>query len=183
MIKIDIIAAVGYTAEDIKEQITKKLPIEKSEIKEVRILKETLKISAESGINYQLSIGVSVSAEREAGLLKMKKKVSPFSEKLFEIPPSRFKSRPVVVGSGPAGLFAALVLSEAGAKPIILERGLSVEKRIKKVNDFIASGKLDTECNVQFGEGGAGTYSDGKLKVGSMDEYKKFILTSFIEAG
>lgn len=183
LIKTDITVPVGYTASDIKERICERLSVSKEEIKEIRKLKETLSVSSESGINYRLSVGVSFSCEREAGLLKMKKKVSPYSEMLLEIPVSEIKSRPVVVGSGPAGLFAALLLSEAGAKPIVIERGLPVEERIKKVNEFILSGKLDTECNVQFGEGGAGTYSDGKLKVGSMDKYKRFILSEFIEAG
>ncbi len=183
LIKIDITAPVGYTSEDIKEQISKKLPILKEEIKEIQKLRETLTVNGEFGIYYRLTVGISLSPEREAGLLKMKKKVSPYSEEMLEIPASKMKSRPVIAGSGPSGLFAALVLSLAGAKPIVIERGLNVDERIKKVNEFIASGRLDGECNIQFGEGGAGTYSDGKLKVGSMDKYKKFILTEFTKAG
>lgn len=74
-----------------------------------------------------------------------------------------FASPPVVVGAGPAGLFAALALAEAGAKPILLERGDPVEKRRDKVAAFMKGGPLDPDSNIQFGEGGAGTWSDGKL--------------------
>ena len=113
----------------------------------------------------------------------MKKKVSKREYYSFDVPVSKLSSRPVVVGSGPCGLFAALLLSESGNAPIVIERGLPVEERAKKVDSFRKFGILDTECNVQFGEGGAGTYSDGKLKVGSYDKYKMKVLREFINAG
>jgi uncharacterized FAD-dependent dehydrogenase len=80
-------------------------------------------------------------------------------------------------------LFAALILAEAGARPIVLERGLSIDEREKEVEKFVKFGILNPECNVQFGEGGAGTYSDGKLKVGSKNACKQNILDEFICAG
>lgn len=80
------------------------------------------------------------------------------------------KNPPVVVGSGPAGLFCALTLSEAGLSPILIERGSPVDERILKVEDFWKTGIIDTECNVQFGEGGAGTFSDGKLNTMAGDK-------------
>ena len=183
MIKTDITVKVGYGMQDVKSALTQRLPIEESEIKELSILRESLSVSSETGISYKLTVGASFSREREAGLLKMKKKVSEAPEYFLNIPISKLQTRPVVVGSGPAGLFAALILSVSGARPIILERGLAVDDRIKKVNEFIITGSLDPECNVQFGEGGAGTYSDGKLKCGSMDNIKHYILSSFVEAG
>ena len=183
MIKTDITVSVGYTAEDIKTALTERLPIEKGEIGEICILKECLSVSSDGGIGYKLTVGASFSEDREAGLLKMKKKVSKAPDYSLDIPRSKLKNRPVIIGSGPAGLFAALILSEAGANPIIIERGLSVDERIKKVNEFNLTGRLDTECNVQFGEGGAGTYSDGKLKCGSMDSVKRYILSAFVDAG
>ena len=79
--------------------------------------------------------------------------------------------------------FAALTLAEAGAKPIVLERGLAVEERCAKIDTFNRFGVLDTECNAQFGEGGAGTYSDGKLKAGARDKYKMKVLNEFVLAG
>ena len=183
MIRTDLFLPVGYTESDIKRAIAERLPIAESEIREIRILKETLVPHSENGAGYRLSVGAAFSPEREAGLLKMKKKVFYLPDLTLEIPFSKMGSRPVIVGSGPAGLFAAAVLAEAGARPIILERGLPVEERIKKVNTFGKLGILDPECNIQFGEGGAGTYSDGKLKVGSMDKYKHYVLRAFVYAG
>lgn len=91
--------------------------------------------------------------------------------------------RPVIVGSGPAGLFCALVLALGGAKPLVLERGDCIEERVKKVNSFTGGGELDPESNIQFGEGGAGSFSDGKLKYGSHDMRRDFILRMFIDGG
>lgn len=94
-------------------------------------------------------------------------------------------NRPVVVGFGPAGMFCAYMLAKYGYKPIIVERGSKVEDRIRKVNFFWENGELDTECNVQFGEGGAGTFSDGKLNTGIKDKENRiqFVLNTFVEYG
>ena len=96
---------------------------------------------------------------------------------------SNFKLPPVIIGAGPAGLFAALLLAEAGANPILLERGEPIEDRRLRVKAFWESGLLDPDSNVAFGEGGAGTFSDGKLKLGKKDERKRFILQTFVNAG
>ena len=95
------------------------------------------------------------------------------------------KNRPVVVGAGPAGLFAALVLAMAGLRPILIERGKPVEERTKDVEHFWKSGELNENSNIQFGEGGAGTYSDGKLTTNAKDKEGRtqFILNTFIETG
>lgn len=91
--------------------------------------------------------------------------------------------RPVIVGFGPCGMFAALVLAQQGYRPIVLERGGRVEERVAAVEKFWAEGVLDPECNVQFGEGGAGTFSDGKLTTGIKDPRIRFVLESFVKAG
>ena len=93
------------------------------------------------------------------------------------------RPRPVVVGFGPCGMFCALVLARAGLKPIVIERGSSMDERIAKVKDFWENKVLDPECNVQFGEGGAGTFSDGKLNTGIKDARIRFVLETFVKAG
>ena len=183
MIKTDVILSFDYTTEEIISAITDKLPIRKEEIRDIRILKRALNVSDKSRICYNATIAVALSEEREAGLLKMKKKVSPMQDLSFDIPSSKFTIRPIVVGAGPAGLFAALLLAEAGARPILIDRGLSVEERVRKVDLFNTLGILDPECNIQFGEGGAGSFSDGKLKVGSLDKYKYKVLSELHSSG
>ncbi len=183
MIKTDIKVPYSYSSDDIFSALSVRIPVSREEIKETRIVKRILNISDKNNIHYDLTVGISLSAEREAGLLKMKKKVRPMDDLSFSIPICKFNDRPIVVGAGPAGLFAALLLAEAGARPIVIERGLDVDERTKKVEAFNKFSIIDTECNVQFGEGGAGTFSDGKLKVGGIDKYKYKVLSDFVSTG
>ena len=89
----------------------------------------------------------------------------------------------VIAGFGPAGMFCGLILAEYGYKPLILERGKSVDERVESVKKYWLGGELDTESNVQFGEGGAGTFSDGKLTTRINDPLCRYVLEKFVEFG
>jgi uncharacterized FAD-dependent dehydrogenase len=183
MIKTDLVLPYGYDQDTIKTVISERLPIKKNEIKEIRLLKRELVVKDGKTPFYKTTVAFSSESEKENGLLKIKNRVSLFEEEAFTVKAARFDTRPVVAGAGPAGLFAALTLAESGACPVVIERGLEVYERAKKINTFEKLGILDTECNVQFGEGGAGTYSDGKLKTGAKDKYKFKVLDEFILGG
>jgi len=97
--------------------------------------------------------------------------------------PEVLPCRPVILGTGPAGLFAGLLLAEAGFRPLLLERGDAVDERVRAVSRFWSSGTLDPESNVQFGEGGAGTFSDGKLTTRIQDPRCSYVLEAMVQAG
>ncbi len=183
MIKIDIVLPLFYNSDDVTDAVVSSIPVGADEIRESRIVRRTLVCDDKSNIHYKATVALAFSEERERGLLKMRKRVSEYPDYTLELPVSRLSSRPVVCGFGPAGMFSALALAESGARPIVVERGLDIDERDKRVSLFSRLGMLDTECNVQYGEGGAGSYSDGKLKVGSMDKYKMYILKVLVDMG
>lgn len=183
MIKLDITLPIEYSADTIKDAILYRIPVSRDEISEYRLLRRTLDLSDTKAPRYKCTVALTFSDERETGLLKMRKIVKPHIDEVYTASPASLDSRPVVVGAGPAGLFAALALAEAGTRPIILERGRAVEEREKAVKKFAITSKLDPECNVQFGEGGAGAFSDGKLKFGSIDKFKTRVIRELIESG
>ena len=134
----------------------------------------------------ELCFSYSVLAEvrNEAKYLR-RKDVSEGKKHIYEIPMAERQpeERPVVAGFGPSGMFAGLVLAESGLKPLIIERGRPVEKRSKDVQAYFETGIPDPESNVQYGEGGAGTFSDGKLTTRIKDERIHKVLAELIEAG
>ena len=166
------------------------------------IIKRSIDARHKPDIMYVYSVGVKklVINNKDTDLKAFAKKTAnnniTYNEKvIYEFPYGRINNyegagikeedRPVIIGFGPAGMFAALKLSEAGLMPVVYERGDSIEERHRKVDEFWNTGKLDTQSNVQFGEGGAGTFSDGKLNTLVKDKFgrNRFVLETFVEHG
>ena len=124
-----------------------------------------------------------VECKNERAVLKKCKKASVFNQKPYEYKKCDSSVRPVIVGFGPAGMFCALTLARAGLRPIVVERGRDVDSRTRDVERFWNGGALDPESNVQFGEGGAGTFSDGKLNTGIKDVRCREVLRQFVTFG
>jgi uncharacterized FAD-dependent dehydrogenase len=159
------------------------LKIPKDKILNLQIVKKSLDARKKDRISFVYTVDVEIEGEVEAVRepsiqIRMIEKDKPasFSKLRTEI-------RPVIVGTGPAGLFAALRLAEHGIKSFILERGKEVDRRVKDVEKFWAERALDPESNVQFGEGGAGTFSDGKLTTRVDDPRISYILKAMVNAG
>lgn len=178
---------VGHKEEELLKALASKLHLRKEEILSWEVVKRSLDARKKPELFYSYVLNVQV--KNQAAVLKRKpKNTIPVEKKPYD-PPRPLKKppvlRPVIIGTGPAGLFAGLVLARSGACPILLERGDSVEERQRKVDAFWETGVLDTESNVQFGEGGAGTFSDGKLNTAVKDLSGRngFVLQTFVNMG
>lgn len=160
----------------------KALRVPERAILDWKITKKSLDARKKSDIHYIYTVAVTLSGDENAVATRCKsaRMYAPFS---YDIPAAALDHRPVVIGFGPGGMFAALVLSMAGARPIVLERGPDVEARQKAVDNFRRGGPLDPEANVQFGEGGAGTFSDGKLHTNTHDARIQWVLEQFAAHG
>ncbi len=162
----------------------RKLKASPKDIRQVKVRRRSVDARKKDRITFLYTLDVEV--QQEAQFLKRFAKdpdVLAVQEMPYTIPTCQAQERPVIVGFGPAGMFAAYVLAKAGLRPIVLERGYAVEERMQTVKAFRERGILDTECNIQFGEGGAGTFSDGKLHTGIRDPRIRFVLETFAACG
>ena len=170
----------------LEEAIGKRLGLKGTGVINYHIIKEALDARKDQ-LQWVYTIDVEVGSKDEQRLLRRQDPLLSMPKIQIYEPPLKgsikLKHRPLVIGAGPAGLFAAMVLAEQGYKPILLERGAPVEKRVASVERFWQTGDLDPESNVQFGEGGAGTFSDGKLATQIRDVRINLVLQAFIAAG
>lgn len=173
MIRIQVKVRPGHTRLELLKKAAASLGISEKEIKEMKIRKKSLDARKKPEIYYVYTL--DIEAANEALLVKRRKGLSFLKEEEgYRFPDKRGRaplSRPVIVGTGPAGLFCGLFLARAGYAPVLLERGKKVEERQKDVEAFWQGAPLQPESNVQFGEGGAGTFSDGKLNTLVKDKY------------
>ncbi len=167
--------------DDVVKSATKILNSCKISGKNPRIYKKSLDARRKNDIHYVYSIVFDIESLENAQLNKDVRVVDEHYS--FEIYKVQSKPRVLVVGSGPCGLFASLVLCKSGADVTLIERGSSVEQRKHKIEKFWNTGILDPNCNIQFGEGGAGTFSDGKLTTRIGSPFEKFVLETFVRCG
>lgn len=180
MIKITNIKIKADLSDDeLFEKIYKKYKINKNDVTERRIIKKSIDARNKADIFYNYSIELECKNENKIKNVQIVKKEEPFKI----IVNRKSSKRPVIIGAGPAGLFSALTLAQNGIKPIIIEQGKTVDERKKDVEEFQKTGKLNTLSNVQFGEGGAGTFSDGKLTSGIHNPLCKIVLKEFYNFG
>lgn len=186
MIRIqEIRLELGESEKVLYSRAAKILRIQVQAIEKLTVYKKSVDARKKSHVFFSYTVDVTAKNEEKIVASCQNPKVQLVTPKVYTLPENKRKSnlRPVIVGFGPAGMFAGLVLALSGLCPIILERGKAVGERQKDVDRFWKGHVLDEESNVQFGEGGAGTFSDGKLTTGIKSPYIHKILEELYEAG
>lgn len=186
MIRINNLSLpLNYDSSTIEKLICKELRISKEHIENFYPFKLSVDARRKTDVHFIAAVDVTLNSNENKAISKAKCKkatiAKPYKYQLPEI--KKLVQRPVIVGFGPAGMFAGLILAQAGAKPIIIEQGYDADTRIKDIESFIKTGVLNTTSNIQFGEGGAGTFSDGKLNTGTKDTRARKVLQEFVNHG
>lgn len=190
----EIKRGIGEDMEVIPGRIIKKLNMKGLEIQDFQLIKESVDARNKADIKMVYSVDfVPLLSGKSAGETEIFLLNKCRGVKLERSPDIRYhpvpvgqeklRHRPVIAGFGPCGMFAGLILSEMGYEPVIIERGKAIAERIRDVERFWTEGILDGESNVQFGEGGAGLFSDGKLTTQIKDKRVRKVLEEFVEAG
>ena len=172
---------------NLKQQICRMLRLTATDLQSLRIHKKSLD-ARKKQLSFIYTVDVTLKTGCEEKLLKKLKssKISKAENHPYKIPTCNLEgatSRPIIIGCGPAGLLAGVILAEAGLAPIILERGCPVAQRKQDIEAFWQTGKLNPDSNVQFGQGGAGAFSDGKLTTGTKDLRNRKVCEEFVAAG
>ncbi|MCD6330448.1 MAG: NAD(P)/FAD-dependent oxidoreductase [Candidatus Cloacimonetes bacterium] len=199
MIRIEEIKLpINASRMQIKEDIYRILHVKAEDIEYYKLVKKAIDARKKRNILFVYTVDVifsDVSVEKkivtslhEDKYAQFKKRhrireIEPYNYEIPRVNYTKHDQRPIIIGSGPAGLFAGLVLAKAGLEPLIIEQGKKVEERVKDVKQFFNTGELNPKSNIHFGEGGAGTFSDGKLYTLINDHRTKYIFDEFIAAG
>ena len=182
----------GHSREDLESKVRKTLRLNKGQSLRIEIRKHSVDARKKPQLydiyTVDADLGIGANAEKKLIAKLRSKDISAAEPSKYRFPEAgsgHMEKRPVVIGAGPAGLFCALMLAEHGYRPILLERGRSIDERSRDIEKYWETGVLDPSSNIQFGEGGAGTFSDGKLNTQINDKTGRSgeVLRIFVEAG
>ncbi|MBU1087769.1 MAG: FAD-dependent monooxygenase [Candidatus Omnitrophica bacterium] len=177
--------AFDHNELDLKKAIAAALNIEIKHINQYELKRKSIDARSKTRICFVYSLAVTVNDLIANTIVVDQKNISRYEPIVYNLPAKRgkLKQNPLIIGAGPAGLFSALLLAEAGFAPLLIEQGKDVDARRADIKQFFTQGKLDQQSNIQFGEGGAGTFSDGKLYTLINDKRSQKVFDVFLQAG
>lgn len=193
-IPVSLDAMLPGNESQLRHEVFRACGIKSSQAEDMRILKKSVDARRKSNVHFVLTVVIEMPGMDEASVSKLRPSkgvnAKPYAKPDPLDPPDLasyakapdFK-RPIIVGAGPAGMFCALYLARAGLRPLVIERGKPAIERMADIESFASGGALNADSNVQFGEGGAGTFSDGKLNTGIKSPHIRHVLQEFVDAG
>lgn len=185
MIRITGVSApLSYDEAWLRKSAAKKLHISEKDIQGLEVFRRSVDARKKDRVHFTMTVDVVMDKEKTVVSRLRDPNVQSVLPYRYQLPAGAvLPQRPVVIGLGPGGLFAGLILAQAGLRPLVIERGEPVDRRTRSVRQFWEQGRLDPDSNVQFGEGGAGTFSDGKLNTGTKDPRARKVLQELVAAG